>query len=138
MARQTGIINQADVRNLDPNARAAAFGNKHLELTQQYGHGVFNTIETQNGDIAWTFDYADQFTAAPAKSHLSAGLSPEEVEAVYHARVLLCNKGHVVLTDGVYSSTTTAEEDPAIPQLMTTINTLEQLLQEYERGTITA
>lgn len=126
MARVTGTITERDVLNLSFEDRKNHLTNLYTELQKRHGPGIFHTAGKPNGDLDWSFDYAEQFSPY-------LGLSAEQVEAIHNARVKMCNMSAVKLENGAYVAI-----DPNDFNAATTvrdINVLEELLAQYGRGT---
>lgn len=133
--RLTGTIKQIEVRNLNAEQRAEHLQNVHKKLQTINGPGIFHTVTNpSNGDIDWTYDYAEE--GVPGRPAFLEPLKPEEVEAIYHARILMCNLGNVKLEGDHYVATISAEDDPAIIDRVNNINVLEKLLSKHGRPTI--
>ena len=102
---------------------------KRTELVSIFGFGMMSTEIIPDGDIRIEYSYS---------KHLAKGLSQLEVEAIYHARVLMCNIGGVRFDRKIkaYVSTGTHEDDPAFEDRLVHINALEELAPRYGKPTV--
>lgn len=143
MSRITGTIPFRDVQNLSTPALEEQLVRRHRELVDKNGFGLLHTTREQNGDIAFTFDYADGFTMASNELVADELLTPEQVVAIHHARVVLANSSGVKQVPDGASPTGSSYEpltddkdspqyDPAAAAVCRDINVLDQLLEPYE------
>lgn len=149
MARITGTVPYSDIQNLSPRALEEALTNKHRELVDKHGMGLLHTERQPNGDLTFNFDHADGFTHVPLGSHLTERdedkrlLTPEQVQAVHHAKVVLANSAGIKqVPDGEhptgsrYEPLTTDKDhkdfDPAAADVCRDINVLEAMLEPYD------
>ena len=158
MARHTETIAQKDTRNLTNEAVSNLLENKRKEYSDKFGPGLLNFVFEPNGDIAVTYDYAESFSAShPAhgietntfnedattlvavSDEVLDGIDEEELDAILHARIVLCNHSHVKFNSdtGQYEATISEDEDPAIDRQLTSINALERLLARNGKATNT-
>lgn len=132
MARETGTFEPKDVLNLEGGSLQRLYDQKHGELSEKFGPGVFNTHNRGDGSIEWTFDYADKFDAGvyTGGGRSVGALTPEQVEAVNHVNVIAKNSGSIKFVDGEYVPL--EEDDEAAQQLCGHINIVEELLADNE------
>lgn len=140
MARITGTIGFDDVKNLDLSELNTLLENKHRQLNQINGFGQFTYHQNHNHGIDWQFDYAEGFNAdviqATLGGHRVEPMTPELLDAMFVARVKLCNCGSVVFRDGQYHPLN--ENDSISATVATSANVLEEVLTRHGRGTVAA
>lgn len=133
MARISGTVPEKDVRNLNDEARKQHLTNLQGQCLKLYGPGIFNTVSEQNGDISYTYDYAEAFTLGHG-SHGGHGLSEEQLAAIAHGRTALANLGGVHMQGEEWVASSSHADDPAVPVRVTSLNILEVLLAPHGLG----
>lgn len=130
MARVQGTIPYSELSKVDTAHRNGIVASTVQELEKTYGVGTIQVAEQANGDWAYIYDYADVLTQQLTQHNISPVLSAEEIAAINHGRVALCNLGRVHVENGVYTANPEdVEADPALAGRVKSINAIEALLK---------
>lgn len=127
MVKFKGTVPQRDFRNLNQQEVELHLKKVRAQAEKLYGPGIFTTVIQPNGDIEYIHEYD------PDQMPYVSRLSEDEVKAIAHGRTVLANLGNVFLRDGQWVSRVDPESDPAIPERLASLNTLEALLTKYGR-----
>ncbi len=134
MPRHTETISQSELAKHNPDQRQGLFIKMAAKFYTTFGPGDMMTEENSlDGSTMFHYDYAEKVPGS--------GLTDIEIDAIAHARVIMCNHGGVQLDriTGLYTELpghAASSSDPAFPKRLHDINVLESLCSRHGRPTV--